>query len=130
MSTGAMRRMVKRAGEDWTYTTFATGARDAYEDVAFTADATAPTIRGIRSDGKNRTFRDETGEDRAVDISVLVPFPLLDSNGASVTIEDGDTKRAATLIDGSSRIYKIVGVGHEASAPVGAKRLLCMKQVG
>lgn len=129
MSVSAFRKMAARAGEDWIYTTFASGARDAYEDAAYTADATPPVIRGMRSDRGSKTFVDETGETRAVDVSVIVASPVKDAAGAVVTIEDSDGVRAATLTDSSGRIYKVVGVGHEASTPVGARRLLCVKQV-
>jgi hypothetical protein len=127
MTTSAMRSFVARRGEDFVYTTFTEGARDAYEDIAYAADATPPTIRGIRSDSSGRTFLSQTGEVRAVDISLLVADPLVDSLGNAVVLQDDMTERAATLTDSSGRVYKMVGLGHEA-APVGAKRVLCVRQ--
>ncbi len=102
--------------------------RDAYGDVEFVADADPPTLRGIRSDQTNRTVLMASGEERKVDIAVLVPNPLKDSNGVTITVQDDMTDRAATLIDGSGRTYKVIGVGHEAENPVGATRLMCMRQ--
>jgi hypothetical protein len=133
MSTGAMVRMARRSGEDFVYQTFDEGSRDAYQDVQYEADTSPPTIRGMRSDGSNRTFMLPTGEQRKVDIAVLIPSPVKDQNGTAlnitfVPIQDDMTDRAATLTDKSGRIYKIVGVGHEAETPVGAMRLLCMRQ--
>ncbi len=128
MTTGAMVRMAKRGGEDFTYTTFDEGVRDDYGDIEFSAEGDPPTVRGMRLDTKDATVVMETGEERKVDIAVIVPAPLKDSNGDRVNIQDDMTKRAATLTDASGRIYKVVGVGHEASTPVGALRLLCMRQ--
>ena len=122
--------MARRAGEDFIYTEFATGARDAYEDVVYAADATPPIIRGVRSDGGERVVLLPTGEERHVDISVLVASPLRDANGDAVTIQDDMTSRAATLIDSFGRTYKIAGVGHEGVLPIGVKRLLCVRQAG
>lgn len=130
MTSGAMARMAKRRGEDWIYTTFSKGGRDTYEDDDFTANPSPPTIRGLRSDGGSRTVRDETGEERAVDIAVIVASPLKDANGNAVTIQDDMKERAATVTDSSGRIYKVAGVGHEAENPVGGLRLLCLRQVG
>ena len=72
-------RMAKYRGEDFTYTVFAEGSRDAYEDVSYTADPTPDTIRGMRSSGGQRTVLTQTGEERSVDISVTVASPLLNS---------------------------------------------------
>jgi hypothetical protein len=133
MSASAMARLARRAGEDFVYTTFDEGSRDAYQDVAYEATTSPPTLRGIRSDGGNRTVLLASGEQRKVDIAVLIPTPVRDQNGTAlnvtfVEIQDDMTDRAATLTDTSGRIYKIVGVGHEAENPVGAMRLLCMRQ--
>lgn len=133
MSTGAMVRMARRAGENFVYQRFDEGSRDTYQDVTYEAASNPPTIRGIRSDGSNRTFLLPSGEQRKVDIAVLIPTPVKDQNGTElnvtfVPIQDDMRDRAATLTDESGRIYKIVGVGHEAETPVGAMRLLCMRQ--
>jgi len=128
MTTSAMARLARRAGEDFIYTTFGEGARDDYGDVAYSAEDDPPTIRGVRSDGGNQTIILQTGEERKVDIAVIVAAPLKDSNGDRVNIQDDMTNRAATLTDGSGRIYKVAGVGHEADNPLGALRLLCMRQ--
>lgn len=127
-----MRRFVARRGEDIVYTTFAVGARDSYEDVAYTADPSAPTIKAIRSDGGSggsgsRTALDQTGEVRAVDVEFLVASESKDTAGNVVTFEDVTTKRAATVTDADGRIYKVLGPAHEG-VPVGARRLLCMRQ--
>jgi hypothetical protein len=127
MSTATMRRFVSARGEDFVYTTFSEGARDAYEDIAYTADPTPPTIRGIRVDRGSRTFITDTGEERKIDIAILVADPLLDSEGQSVTLQDDMTERAATLTDAYGRTYKMIGLGHEG-VPVGAKRILCVRQ--
>tara|TARA_R110000851_G_scaffold62941_10_gene144165 strand:+ start:2290 stop:2676 length:387 start_codon:yes stop_codon:yes gene_type:complete len=124
----SMRGMVQRSGQDWIYTTFATGARDAYEDEAYTADATPPTIKGLRIDGSDKQYMDETGEARLVDVNVLFPFPVLDTTGQAVSILDSTTTRAATLTDDAGRVYKIVGVGHEASVKLAAIRVMCARQ--
>ena len=128
MTTGAMRRFARKAGEDFTYTTFGEGARDDYGDVEYSAEDDPPTVRGIRVDTRDQTVIMQTGEERKVDIAVIVSAPLKDSNGDRVDIQDDMTKRAATLTDGSGRIYKVAGVGHEATNPLGALRLLCMRQ--
>ena len=123
-------RMAKFRGEDFTYTVFTEGSRDAYEDVPYTADPTPDTIRGMRSSGGQRTVLTQTGEERSVDISVTVASPLLNSAGASVTIEDDMTNRAATLTDSGGRIYKVAAVSHEGVNPTGAQQLLCVREVG
>ena len=123
-----MRNFVTRKGEDFVYKTFAEGSRDDYGDVAYTVNASPPTIRGIRSDRGQETVFTMTGEERKVDISVLVASPLLDSTGSAVTLQDDMTDRAATLTDAGGRIYKMVGLGREAATPVGAKRILCVRQ--
>lgn len=128
MTTGAMRRFARKAGEDFVYTTFDEGVRDDYGDIAYSAEDDPPTVRGVRSDGSNRVVLLASGEERKVDIAVIVAAPLKDSNGDRVNIQDDMTKRAATLTDGSGRIYKVAGVGHEADNPLGALRLLCMRQ--
>ncbi len=128
MTASAMARLAKRAGENFIYTTFDEGVRDEYGDVAYAASDDPPTVRGIRSDGGNRTVLLPTGEERKVDIAVLVPSPLKDQNGDRVNIQDDMTDRAATLTDGSGRIYKVVGIGHEATNPLGALRLMCLRQ--
>lgn len=122
--------MLRRHGEDFIYTEFATGVRDAYEDVAYAADADPPTIKGIRSDGGKRTVLTPTGEERKVDIMVLIASPSRDAAGDVVTIQDDMTNRAATLIDSFGRTYKVIGVGHEAVIPIGVLRLLCVRQAG
>ena len=123
-----MARFAQRAGEDWVYTTFDEGARDDYGDVAYAASDDPPTIRGIRSDSGNRTVLMPTGEERKVDVAVLVSAPLKDSNGDRVDIQDDMTRRAATVTDSSGRIYRIMGIGHEGTNPVGSLRLMCMRQ--
>jgi len=128
MSVDAMRSLVTRKGENFVYKTFSEGSRDDYGDVAYTVDASPPTIRGIRSDRAHEVVFTQTGEERKVDISVLVASPLLDSAGSAVTLQDDMTDRAATLTDAGGRIYKMVGLGHEASTPVGASRILCVRQ--
>mgnify|MGYP003652087528 CR=1 FL=1 len=125
-----MIRMAKRAGEDLTYTVFSEGARDDYEDVAYTADASAPTVRGVRSTGGSKNASSDVGEVRGYDAAFLFPFPLLDSAGNVVSVEDTDTNRAATLTDSTGVIYEVIGVGRSAETPVGAKRLLCKRQGG
>ena len=128
MTTSAMARFAQRRGEDWIYTTFGEGARDSYGDVAYAASDDPPTFRGIRSDSGNRTVLMPTGEERKVDIAVIVAAPLKDSNGDRVNIQDDMTNRAATVTDGSGRIYKVIGVGHEGTNPVGSMRLMCIRQ--
>lgn len=125
-------RMAKYRGEDFIYTVFTEGSRDAYEDVPYTADPTPDTIRGMRSDGgrSQRTVLMQTGEERNIDISVIVANPLLNSAGAAVTIEDDMTNRAPTLTDSGGRIYKVAGVGHEGVNPIGTQRLLCVREAG
>jgi hypothetical protein len=123
-------RMAKYRGEDFTYTVFTEGSRDAYEDVPYTADPTPDTIRGIRNDGGQRTVLMQTGEERNVDVSVVVANPILNSAGVAVTIEDDMTNRAPTLTDSDGRIYKVAGVGHEGVSPTGTQRLLCVREAG
>lgn len=121
--------MARRGGEDFIYSTFAEGGSpDAYGDNAYTINSTPDTIRGVRSDGGNRMTIMETGEERKVDMAVLVASPLINVLGVVVAIEDDTTKRAATLTDASGRIYTVVGVGDEAKAPVGSQRLFCIRQ--
>ena len=126
----AFSRMAKFRGEDFTYTVFTEGSRDAYEDVPYTADPTPDTIRGIRGSGGQRTVLTETGEERSVDISVIVASPLLNSAGAAVTIEDDMTNRAPTLTDSGGRVYKVGGVNHEGVNPTGTQQLLCVREIG
>jgi hypothetical protein len=128
MSTASMARLAATVGEQFVYRTFTEGARDAYEDVGYTADPNPPTIRGIRSDSGNRTVVTQAGEERKVDIAILVAYPLKNSKGNVVTLQDDMTQRAATLTDSAGRIYKMVGLGHEAGTPVGAKRIMCVRQ--
>jgi len=104
-------------------------SHDEYGDVTYTADATPDTIRGIRLDSKDRNVLDETGEERSVDIEVLVPAPLKNSAGVALTLSDVTSDRAPTLTDASGRLYQVVGIGHEAATPVGAQRILCARQV-
>ena len=127
---GTFARMAFRSGEDFVYTEFAEGATDAYGDKSYTADSTPDTIRGVRSDGGNHMSTTQVGEERKVDIAVIVANPLKNSAGVAVNILDDLTSRAPTLIDGAGRVYKIVGVGHEAVVPVGSQRLLCVRQAG
>lgn len=101
---------------------------DPHGDVTYIADGTPPLIRGIRVDNGQRTLLAPTGEERQVDISVLVPDPLFDSQAIRLILEDDMTKRAATMTDTDGRLYNILGVGHEASSPIGAQRILCAKQ--
>lgn len=130
MSVGAFVRMAARSGEDFIYTEFSQGARDAYEDVVYTASDDLPTVRGIRSDGSKRMFRTANGEERGVDIAVLVASPLKDSLGNPVIIDSDMKERAPTLTDVFGRIYKIVGVGYEGASKMGTRRLLCVNQAG
>jgi len=124
--------MANYRGEDFTYTVFTEGSRDAYEDAPYTADATPDTIRGIRSSGGRgrSTVLTQTGEERAVDITVTVASPLLNSAGAAVTIEDDMTNRAPTLTDSGGRVYKVGGVNHEGVSPTGTQQILCIREVG
>ena len=126
----AFTRMARRHGEDFVYTEFAAGVRDVYEDVAYTADASPPTIRGIRSDGGDRVALTERGEERHVDLAVLVSSPLLDDAGNAVVIDGDMKKRAPTLTDRFGRIYKIIGIGYEGDNSPGVRRLLCVSQAG
>ncbi len=130
MSAGAFVRMAARAGEDWVYTEFSEGARDAYEDVVYTASGDPPTIRGIRSDGGKRTVLTQAGEERNVDISVLVASPLKDTDGNVIIIDADMKERAPTLTDVFGRVYKIIGVGYEGVSKMGSRRLLCVSQAG
>jgi len=123
-------RMAKYRGEDFTYTVFTEGSRDAYEDAPYTADPTPDTIRGMRSSGGQRTVLTQTGEERSVDISVTVVNPLLNSDGAAVTIEDDMTNRAPTLTDSGGRVYKVAGISHEGVSPIGVQQLLCVREIG
>ncbi len=102
--------------------------RDEYGDVNYLVDPDPPFIRGVRVDTTDRVVLMQSGEERKVDIAVIVPNPLKDSNGVGLTVQDDMTERAVTLTDGSGRIYKVIGTGHEAENPVGATRLLCVRQ--
>ncbi len=123
MSAGTIRRFIAKRGEPLTYTEFTEGSRDAYEDVAYTADPTPTTISGIRSDatGTPKQMLDETGQKRTIDVEFIV------ASASVVADADDMTKRAPSLTDASGRIYTILGVGHEG-VPVGARRLLCSRQ--
>ena len=121
MSAGTFKRYLAKRGEPFTYTEFTQGARDTYEDVSYTADSTPQTIRGFRIDSTDTTLLDETGQQRKVEIEILVL--------ASESIPNADdmAERAPTMTDASGRIYAIAGVGHEG-VPVGAKRLYMERQ--
>lgn len=106
---------------------------DDQGDVTYAADPTPDTIRGIRVDNalsgeKRRKILSPTGEEWEVDMSIILPDPLKNSLGVSLTVEDVLTARAPTVTDGAGRLYKVIGVGHEAANPIGAQRILCTRQ--
>lgn len=131
MNGAAFRRMAKRRGEAFTLTTWTTGAEDEYGDVAYTPDATPPTIMAVRIDARTKEFIvDETGTERMVDMSVMVPVPMLDTDGNAVALSLQQGVRPPILRDAAGVSYTVVGMGREGEQVVGARRIYCTQNGG
>lgn len=112
----AFSRLLANRGEVFALTTFTEGARDSYGDVAYSGSS--ESLAGIRSEvnQSTRVFKATTGEERLVDMTVLVLAGTVPNNEG--------TDRAAELTDSSGQTYKVMGVGR-AGAPVGSNRVFC-----
>ena len=77
--------MLKRSGELFTLTTYSAGARDDYEDVAYTYSTGFAKVRGLRLNrDAERQYIDQTGEVSVADVAVLFAYPVKDEQGNAV----------------------------------------------
>jgi hypothetical protein len=109
--------MLKRSGELFTLTTYSAGARDDYEDVAYTSSTGFAKVRGLRLNrDAERQYIDQTGEVSVADVAVLFAYPVKDEQGNAVTISDLTTSRLPTLTDTYGRSYTVVSQRLESTA--------------